>query len=196
MGLQHLVDAEAIFIEIFHSEHQAINLKETFLLKCKQEWISRTLSSFLFSVLHGGYSVRTLLDIIVTLNQEGSLAKIKHLTLAHFVFVKIIFYLFLISDRCIWLKIQKTQKEVDISGLMMIASTSSFFHKLSPNKNKTQTSKVDIIYTQGYWIPSRGWEDPLEQKMVTCSSILAWKNSMDRRAWWATFQRVEKSRHD
>ena len=32
--------------------------------------------------------------------------------------------------------------------------------------------------------------------MAAHSSILAWKNSMDRRAWWATFQRVEKSRHD
>ena len=31
-----------------------------------------------------------------------------------------------------------------------------------------------------------GWEDALEQEMATCSNILAWKNSMDRRAWWAT----------
>jgi len=29
-------------------------------------------------------------------------------------------------------------------------------------------------------------EDPLEKKMATHSSILAW-NSMDRGAWWATF---------
>ena len=63
-----MVDAEAIFTEIFHSEHQAVKLKEIFLLKCKPEWVSCTLSSFLFSVLHGGYSLRTLLDIIVTLN--------------------------------------------------------------------------------------------------------------------------------
>ena len=68
VGLQHLVDAEAIFTEIFHSEQQAVKLKETFLLKRKQEWVSCTLASFLFSVLHGGYSLRALLDIILTLN--------------------------------------------------------------------------------------------------------------------------------
>ena len=25
------------------------------------------------------------------------------------------------------------------------------------------------------WVRSLGWEDPLEKKMATCSSILAWK---------------------
>ena len=34
---------------------------------------------------------------------------------------------------------------------------------------------------------SLGQEDPLEQKMATHSSILAWENSMDRGAWWATY---------
>ena len=29
-------------------------------------------------------------------------------------------------------------------------------------------------------------EDPLEDSMATHSSILAWRNSMDRGAWWAT----------
>ena len=28
---------------------------------------------------------------------------------------------------------------------------------------------------QGTWVPSLGREDPLEQEMATCSSILAWK---------------------
>ena len=32
---------------------------------------------------------------------------------------------------------------------------------------------------------SLGGEDPLEQEMATHSSILAWKNPMDRGAWWA-----------
>ena len=30
-----------------------------------------------------------------------------------------------------------------------------------------------------------GWDDPLEKEMATHSSILAWKNLMDRGAWWA-----------
>ena len=31
-------------------------------------------------------------------------------------------------------------------------------------------------------VQSLGWEDPLEEDMVTYSSILAWKNPKDRRA--------------
>ena len=29
--------------------------------------------------------------------------------------------------------------------------------------------------------------------MITCSSILAWKNPMDRGAWWATVHGVAES---
>ena len=32
-------------------------------------------------------------------------------------------------------------------------------------------------------VRSLGWEDPLEKEMATHSSILAWKNIMDREAW-------------
>ena len=39
----------------------------------------------------------------------------------------------------------------------------------------------------------QGWEDPLQKEMATCSSILAWKNSMDRGAWQATVQGVAES---
>ena len=35
-------------------------------------------------------------------------------------------------------------------------------------------------------VRSLGREDPLEKAMVTHSSILAWKNLMDRGAWWVT----------
>ena len=34
---------------------------------------------------------------------------------------------------------------------------------------------------------------PLEEEMATYSNILAWKNPMDRGAWWATAQTVAKS---
>ena len=36
-------------------------------------------------------------------------------------------------------------------------------------------------------------EDPLEEGMVTHSSILAWRIPMDRGAWQATAHRVTKS---
>ena len=44
------------------------------------------------------------------------------------------------------------------------------------------------------WLPSLGWEDPLEKGMATHSSILAWRIPMDRGAWQATVHRVTKSR--
>ena len=38
-----------------------------------------------------------------------------------------------------------------------------------------------------------GWEDPLEEGMVTHSSILVWENRMDRGAWQAIVLGVAKS---
>ena len=38
------------------------------------------------------------------------------------------------------------------------------------------------------------WEDPLEKEIAIHSSTLAWKNPMDREAWWATVHGVTKSR--
>ena len=46
---------------------------------------------------------------------------------------------------------------------------------------------------QETWVQSLGWEDPLEEAMATHSSILAWRISMYREAWWATIHRVAKS---
>ena len=43
------------------------------------------------------------------------------------------------------------------------------------------------------WVQSLGREDPVEEGMATHSSILAWRNPMDRRAWWATVRGVTKS---
>ena len=42
-------------------------------------------------------------------------------------------------------------------------------------------------------VRSLGWEDPLEMGMATHSSILAWKNPLERGAWWATVHGVAKS---
>jgi len=43
------------------------------------------------------------------------------------------------------------------------------------------------------WVPSLGWEDPLEEGMATHSSIPAWRIPMDRGAWWAAVHRVTQS---
>ena len=43
------------------------------------------------------------------------------------------------------------------------------------------------------WVPSLGWEDPLEEDMATLFSILVWRIAMDRGAWWAAVHGVTKS---
>ena len=35
-----------------------------------------------------------------------------------------------------------------------------------------------------------GWEDPMEEGMAIHSSVFAWRNPMDRGAWWATVRGV------
>ena len=43
------------------------------------------------------------------------------------------------------------------------------------------------------WVRSLSWDDPLEEGMVTHSSILAWRICMDRGTWQATVHGVKKS---
>ena len=43
-------------------------------------------------------------------------------------------------------------------------------------------------------VQSLDQEDPLQKGMAIHSSILAWKNPMDRRAWWATVYGIAKSK--
>ena len=42
-------------------------------------------------------------------------------------------------------------------------------------------------------IPSLGQEDPLEEGITICFSILAWRIPMHRGAWWTTVHEVAKS---
>ena len=42
------------------------------------------------------------------------------------------------------------------------------------------------LVIQETWVWSLSWEDPLEEGMATCSSILAWRSPMDREVWRAT----------
>ena len=42
------------------------------------------------------------------------------------------------------------------------------------------------------WVKSPDWENPLAKGMATHSSILAWRISLERGAWWATDHGVAK----
>ena len=46
---------------------------------------------------------------------------------------------------------------------------------------------------QETWVWTLGWEDALEEGMITYSSILAWRMPMDKGAWWATVHGVAKN---
>ena len=65
------------------------------------------------------------------------------------------------------------------------------FHNGSAVKNLPAMQE-----TQDMQVRSPGQEDPLEEEMATHSSVLAWKNPMDRGAWRATVHRVTKKGHD
>ena len=43
------------------------------------------------------------------------------------------------------------------------------------------------------WVPSLGWEDPLEEGMATHPSILAWRIPVGRGAWRATVHRITRT---
>ena len=47
--------------------------------------------------------------------------------------------------------------------------------------------------TQEMQVLSLSLEEPQEKEIATRSSIFSWKNSMERGAWWATFQRGSKN---
>ena len=46
------------------------------------------------------------------------------------------------------------------------------------------------------WVPSLGWEDPLEEGMATHSSILAWRIPLDRGAYQAIVMRSQRIGHN
>ena len=54
-------------------------------------------------------------------------------------------------------------------------------------------SVKNLPAVQETWVPSLGWEDPLEEDIATHSSILAWRIPMDRGARQAAINGVAKS---
>ena len=52
----------------------------------------------------------------------------------------------------------------------------------------------NLLAMQETWVQSLDQEVPLKEGIATHSSILAWRISMDRGAWWATVHEVAKSR--
>ena len=51
----------------------------------------------------------------------------------------------------------------------------------------------NLLAMQETWVQSLDQEVPLKEGIATHSSILAWRISMDRGAWWATVHGVEES---
>ena len=66
---------------------------------------------------------------------------------------------------------------------MQTVNRASFVAELVKNLPAVQETQVRSL----------GWEDPLEKEMATHSSIFAWKNLMDRGAWWAAVHGIAKS---
>ena len=49
---------------------------------------------------------------------------------------------------------------------------------------------------QETWVPSLGWEDPLEKEMATHSTILAWKIPWIEEPGRLQFMGLQRVRHD
>ena len=49
---------------------------------------------------------------------------------------------------------------------------------------------------QENWVPSLGWEDPLEKEMATHSTILAWKIPWIEEPGRLQFMGLQRVRHD
>ena len=71
----------------------------------------------------------------------------------------------------------------------------SSVHGIFPGKSTGVRCHCLLLATVKGWLGLifLGQEDPLEEGMATHSSILAWKNPMDRGASWVTMHRVAKS---
>ena len=46
---------------------------------------------------------------------------------------------------------------------------------MTPGLPQWHSGKRIRLPMQETWLQSLGWEDPLEEEMATCSSILAWE---------------------
>ena len=68
-------------------------------------------------------------------------------------------------------------------GYLLQYSWASLVAQMVKNPPAMQESRVRTL----------GWEDPLEERMATHSSIHPWRIPMDRGAWWATGHGVAKS---
>ena len=84
---------------------------------------------------------------------------------------------------------------------MALRSYEKFFTPLEYFCNNVHTVWASLVALlvkslpemQGLWVWFPSWEDPLEEGMAIHSSILAWRNPMEREAWRATVYGVTKS---
>ena len=54
----------------------------------------------------------------------------------------------------------------------------------------------DVSTVWETWVQPPCWEDPVEGSVATQSSILSWRISMDRGAWWATVMGSQRVGHN
>ena len=76
-----------------------------------------------------------------------------------------------------------------------VALDCSRYRKTKTTSPVAQTGKnLPAMWETG--APSLGWEDPLDEGVITHSSVLTWRIPMDRGAWRATVHGVAKTDSD
>ena len=72
-----------------------------------------------------------------------------------------------------------------LTGLLILMDTTVAVAQLVKNLPAMQEA----------WIQSLGWEDPLEKRMATHSSVLAWKNFHGQRSLVRQFMGLQRVGH-
>ena len=96
--------------------------------------------------------------------------------------------------------------QILVSSTMIQSEETVFLREMVDSSSGQGKYKMNVEHLMGFSVgsvvknppanarvQSLGREDPLEKEIATHSSILAWKNPMDRGAWWATVHGVSKS---
>ena len=101
------------------------------------------------------------------------------------IFVLLDFYLLRKNDDKVFYIINRKNNAITILGKMCFIERIVFqsFQWMASLVAQTVKNLPAMWET---WVRSLGWEDPLEEGMATHSSVLAWRNPVDRRAWWVT----------
>ena len=183
--------------EIFHLTQKHSQKRYYNGLKNRDNIYCKILFSFLSSSF---FFPNSPACVCVCRKRSGALGSIPDLLLTYCVTLENLFYLSIsqFGASLVTWTVKNTPAMQENPGLISGSGRSpgdgvGYLLMYSWASLETQTVK-NLPAMQETWVPSLGWEDPLEEGMASHSSILAWRMPMDRGAWQAAVHGITKSR--